>query len=60
MDGLPGFDPATMETYLATQMAVPNMGSGGMNPYQEMLLPVEMQEHQSTYGYAGYGRLKKA
>ena len=53
MDALPGFDPTTM-TYLASQMAHPDIGSG-LDPFQELLLPMELQERQSTYGYAGYG-----
>jgi len=48
MDVIAGFDPSTM-TYLATQMAHPNV-----DPFHEMLLPIEMQDHQSTYAYAGY------
>lgn len=51
MEGLSGFDPSTM-TYLATQIAHPNVG--GADPFQEMLLPMELHDHQSTYGYAGY------
>ena len=45
------FDPSTM-TYLATQMAHPNV-AGGPDPFQEMLLPTEMHDHHSAYGYAG-------
>jgi len=56
MDGLAGFDPATM-TYLATQMAQPNVGSSSVDPFQDMLLPMGMPDHQSTYGYAGYQNL---
>ena len=52
MENLSGFDPSTM-TYLATQMAHPNVG-GGADPFQEMLLPMDMPDHHSTYGYAGY------
>ena len=52
MDALPGFDPTTM-TYLESQMVHPDIG-GGLDPYQELMLPMEMQDHQSTYGYAGY------
>jgi len=46
MDVIAGFDPSTM-TYLATQMAHPSV-----DPFHEMLLPVEMQE--STYAYTEY------
>ena len=53
MEHLPGFDTSTM-TYLATQMAHPNV-NGNADPFQDMLLPLEMHDHQSTYGYAGYG-----
>lgn len=53
MDSLSGFDPSTM-TYLATQMAHPNVGGNGADPFTDMLLPMEMPDHQSTYGYAGY------
>lgn len=50
---LSGFDPSTM-TYLATQMQHPNAGNG-QDPFQEMLLPTEFNDHHSTYGgYAGY------
>lgn len=50
---LSGFDPSTM-TYLQTQLQHPNVG-GSQDPFQEMLLPTEFAEHQSTYGgYAGY------
>ncbi|KAK5723124.1 hypothetical protein LTR17_013994 [Elasticomyces elasticus] len=53
MDTLPGFDTSTM-TYLATQMAQPNIGMGAGSPdYQDLLLPMDMQDHHSTYGYAG-------
>ncbi|KAF2767617.1 p53-like transcription factor [Teratosphaeria nubilosa] len=48
MDGLSGFDTTTM-TYLATQMAQPNVGDNG----EDMLLPLELQDYQSTFGYAG-------
>lgn len=51
MEGMAGFDPSTM-TYLATQMQHPGLG---VDPFQEMMLPLELAEHQSTYGYAGYG-----
>ena len=51
MDSLGGFDPSTM-TYLATQMAQPTVGMNN-DPFQEMLLPLEMQDHHSTYGFAG-------
>ncbi|KAK5107862.1 hypothetical protein LTR62_000622 [Meristemomyces frigidus] len=49
MEGLPGFDTSTMTW---TQMVQPAIGSGS-DPYQEMLLPMEMPDHRSTYGYAG-------
>jgi hypothetical protein len=49
MDNLSGFDPSTM-TYLATQKAHP----GGPDPFQEMMLPMDLPDHHSTYGYAGY------
>lgn len=52
MDGLPGFDPATM-TYLATQTVQPNLGDG-LDPFEDLLLPMEMPNRQSTYGYVGY------
>ncbi|KAK5137519.1 hypothetical protein LTR08_008498 [Meristemomyces frigidus] len=51
MDTLAGFDTTTM-TYLASQMAHPDVGSS-VDPFQELLLPMEMQDHQSTYGYPG-------
>ena len=51
---LSGFDPSTM-TYLATQMSHPNMG--GHDPFQEMLLPMEMREYA---GYAGYVMISNA
>lgn len=51
MDSLPGFDPATM-TYLATQMAQPNMGNS-LDSFQDMMLPVDMRDPQSTYGFVG-------
>ncbi|KAK3679349.1 hypothetical protein LTR78_000910 [Recurvomyces mirabilis] len=35
-----------------TQMVHPVIG-GSADPFQEMLLPMEMPDHQSTYGYAG-------
>lgn len=44
-------------TYLATQMAQPNIG-GSADPFQDLLLPLEMPDHQSTYGYAGYGTIE--
>lgn len=48
-----GFDPSTM-TYLATQMQHPSV-AGGQDAFQEMLLPAEFNDQQSTYGgYAGY------
>ena len=52
---LSGFDPSTM-TYLATQMQHPNVNvAGNGDPFQEMLLPTEYVDQQSTYGgYAGY------
>lgn len=28
-------------------------GSNSTDPFQDMLLPMEMPDHQSTYGYAG-------
>lgn len=54
MENLSGFDPSTM-TYLASQMAHPgsSLGSNGADPFQEMLLPIDMPDHQSAYGYAG-------
>ena len=51
MESLSGFDPSTM-TYLSSQMAQPNIG-GSLDPLQEMLLPMDMPDHHSTYGYAG-------
>lgn len=51
MENMGAFDPSTM-TYLATQMAHPNVG-GQADPFQEMLLPMEMHDHHSAYGYAG-------
>ncbi|KAH9825569.1 protein pacG-like [Teratosphaeria destructans] len=48
MDGLSGFDTTTM-TYLATQMAQPNGGDNG----GDVLLPLELQDYHSTFGYAG-------
>lgn len=54
MDNLPGFDPSTM-TYLATQMVHPNANiGGGADPFQEMMLPVDMADPGSPYGYAAY------
>lgn len=50
MENLGGFDPSTM-TYFSTQIAHPN--PGGSDPFQEMMLPVDMTDHHSTYGYAG-------
>ncbi|KAF2487972.1 hypothetical protein BDY17DRAFT_243607 [Neohortaea acidophila] len=54
MDNLSGFDPSTM-TYLASQMAHPgsSLASNGADPFHEMLLPIDLPEHQSAYGYAG-------
>ncbi|KAK4619747.1 hypothetical protein CLAFUW4_11321 [Fulvia fulva] len=53
---LSGFDPSTM-TYLATQMQHPNVNvnvAGNADPFQEMLLPTDYVDQQSTYGgYAG-------
>ena len=54
MENLSGFDPSTM-TYYATQMGHPNMSSGS-DPFQEMLLPMDVPDHHSAYGYAGYDR----
>ncbi|KAI7600591.1 hypothetical protein KC346_g13194, partial [Hortaea werneckii] len=48
---LSGFDPATM-TYLATQMGQPG-ASDGLDAFQDMLMPLEMPDHHSTYGFAG-------
>ncbi|TKA80548.1 hypothetical protein B0A55_01998 [Friedmanniomyces simplex] len=54
MDALPGFDTSTM-TYLATQMAHPgvSIAPGSTDPYQDLLLPLDLPDHHSTYGYAG-------
>ena len=53
---LPGFDPSTM-TYLATQMAHPNVGNGS-DPFSDMLLPMDMhaasQYGADNYTHAGY------
>ncbi|EMC92710.1 hypothetical protein BAUCODRAFT_151124 [Baudoinia panamericana UAMH 10762] len=49
MDNLSGFDPSTM-TYLPSLTQL-NVG-GASDPYQELLLPIELPDHQSTYGYA--------
>lgn len=57
MDSLSGFDPSTM-TYLATQMAHPTVSGSGTDPFTDMLLPMEMPDHRSTYGYAGYVMIK--
>ena len=57
MDNLGGFDPSTM-TYLASQMAHPNAGVTG-DPFQEMMLPLDLPDHHSAYGYAGYGQKKR-
>ncbi|KAK5125618.1 hypothetical protein LTR85_011892 [Meristemomyces frigidus] len=46
------FDPSTM-TYLATSLSQPGIGDGG-----DMFLPMELQDHHSTYGYAGSEDLK--
>lgn len=46
------FDPSTM-TYLATQMVHPN-AVGTADPFPDMLLPMDMPDHHSAYGYAGY------
>jgi hypothetical protein len=52
---LSGFDTQSM-TYLATLQQHPNV-AGSQDPFQEMLLPTEFGDHQSTYGgYAGYVR----
>ncbi|KAK0773837.1 hypothetical protein LTR91_012379 [Friedmanniomyces endolithicus] len=51
MDALPGFDPSTMTW--ATQMAHPGVGIGDVDPYQDLLLPMDLPDHHSTYGYAG-------
>lgn len=40
-------------TYLATQMAHPTVSGSGTDPFTDMLLPMEMPDHRSTYGYAG-------
>lgn len=53
---LSGFDPATM-TYLATQMGQPG-ASDGLDAFQDMLMPLEMPDHHSTYGFAGYESLQ--
>lgn len=47
------FDPTTMTW--ATQMAHPHMGDG-LDPFQEMYLPGDIQDQQSLYshGFAGY------
>lgn len=52
MENLSGFDPSTM-TYLATQMAQPNVG-GSADPFQDMLPIMDLPDHNSAYGYAGY------
>jgi hypothetical protein len=59
MDSLPGFDPSTM-TYLATQMAHPGvvLGNGSNAQYQDLLLPMDLPDHHSTYGYAGYDSIR--
>ncbi len=53
MDNLGGFDPATM-TYFSTQIAHPT--TSGNDPFHDMMMPMEMPDHHSTYGYAGYAR----
>lgn len=58
MDNLGGFDPSTM-TYLASQMAHPGVGVS-TDPFQEMMLPMDMPDHHSAYGYAGYVHLREA
>ena len=55
---LSGFDPSTMN-YLATQQLHPHVAGNG-DPFQDMLLPTEYVDQQSTYGgYAGYVELRK-
>ncbi|RMY41961.1 hypothetical protein D0865_12151 [Hortaea werneckii] len=49
---LSGFDPATM-TYLATQMGGQPGPSDGLDAFQDMMMPLEMPDHHSTYGFAG-------
>lgn len=46
------FDTATM-TYLATQMGQPSIPTS--DPFQDMLLPMEMPDQHSNYAFAGYG-----
>ncbi len=50
MDNLGGFDPTTM-TYFSTQLAHPNSVLGG-ETYQDVLLPLDMPDQHSAYGYA--------
>lgn len=52
MDNLSGFDPSTM-TYFASQMAHPSVGGGvdSLN-LSDMMLPMDLPDHPSTYGYA--------
>lgn len=53
MENLSGFDPATM-TYFATQMAQPNMSSNPDLFAPDALLPMDLPDHHSAYGYEGY------
>lgn len=48
MDLTGAFDPTSMQ-YLTTQMVHP----GAQDPYQDMLIPNDYQDHHSAYGYAG-------
>ena len=50
---LSGFDPATM-TYLATQMGGQPDPSDGLDAFQDMMMPLDMPDHRSSYGFAGY------
>jgi hypothetical protein len=50
MEHLGGFDPATM-TYFSTQIAHPNQGTTG-DPFSEIMIPMDVPDHNSAYGYA--------
>lgn len=51
MENLGGFDPSTM-TYFSTQIAHPN--PLGNDPFHDMMVPMDLPDHHSTHGYAGY------
>lgn len=51
---LSGFDPATMTYLAATQMGGQSGPSDGLDAFQDMMMPLEMPDHHSSYGFAGY------